>query len=64
MLCWGARAACRSSSAMPAAIAEVLYKHLCSLVFFASLDFASSPTCIYTLLKQAPSASEVVSIFI
>ncbi len=63
MLCWGAQAACRSSSAMPAAIAEVFCKHLCSLVFFASLDFVSSATCIYTLLKQASGASEVDSIF-
>ena len=48
---------------MPAAIAEVFCKHLCSLVFFASIDFVSSATCIYTLLKQASGASEVVSIF-
>jgi len=34
---------------MLAAIAEVLCKHICSLVFFASLDFVSSAVFIYTM---------------
>jgi len=48
---------------MPAAIAEVFWKHLCSLVSFASFDFVSTAVCIYTLSTQASGASEVVSIF-
>jgi len=60
-LCWGAQAACSPNSAMLAAIAEVLCKHICSLVFFASLDFVSSAVFIYTLLTQVSDASSIFS---
>lgn len=40
------------TSAIPAVMAEVFCKHLCSLVTFAVLDFLSSAICIYTLLTQ------------